>query len=291
MRLITHYNVDLDAAASVWAARRFIPNGFMADLVFKPANWDGKDATEDDIIVDISAGGKGIKGDIDTVGQVSSAFRLIVDTYATADDKRALSGLVDYVNTQDSTGSALRVYVPGNKESQRVLGATGLNAVLHGFKATLKDDTAVIEKMGEIFDGLREVALQRWQAEAEAGKAQLFHGGKIALVVQENGSNNGINGVLFGMGVLVVIYQSGYNLGIVTSRDCLNRADHDMFRQVVHDAGEADEWFSHPAGFLYCRGSNKALAVSPSKVKPQDLIAAVAKLGSDWPEREDSQYS
>jgi hypothetical protein len=54
--------------------------------------------------------------------------------------------------------------------------------------------------------------------------------------------------------------------------------DHPEICAVVEAAGEAKEWFAHTAGFLFCRGSRKARAENPSKVKPRTLAEAAAKL-------------
>jgi len=91
-----------------------------------------------------------------------------------------------------------------------------------------------------------------------------------------------VNGILFEeRGAHMDLFVDGHNIGIVTARErCKVRADHSAFRQVVATAGESEEWFAHTAGFLYCRGSRKAPATTPSKVKVYDLASKAAMLVS-----------
>jgi len=78
------------------------------------------------------------------------------------------------------------------------------------------------------------------------------------------------NGVLFEeRGVRVIVYVDGNNLGVIRHGDESLRMDHAEICAVVEAAGETNEWFAHPAGFLFCRGSRKAPAENPSKVNPR----------------------
>jgi len=85
----------------------------------------------------------------------------------------------------------------------------------------------------------------------------------------------------------------GFNLGVLrTKRDrpaiicndgSIFSADHSAIRAVVAEAGESmgsghEFWFAHPAGFLFCHGSKKALAQVPSKVDPMKLIEVLVEL-------------
>lgn len=78
MRIFTHINVDLDATASVWAARYFMANMAGAPVEFRPADWDGAEMIQGDIAVDINAGGRGIKGEKGLDGTVHSCFASIM---------------------------------------------------------------------------------------------------------------------------------------------------------------------------------------------------------------------
>lgn len=279
MKLYTHLSVDLDAVCSVWAARQFIPGAKDATVEFRPANWDGNDMTNGDLALDIEAGGRGLKGEKGEGGIVHSCFALIVAKYAPPVDQSALASLVRFVDAQDAHGSAVKFLAPeASREAQEVLAMTGINAVLRALQAThLRNDALVCERMSEILSGMLQAGRARQRAAAEADKAKVLDGGKVAIVV--NSREFATNGILFEeRGIRVIVYVDGNNLGIIREGSETLRMDHPELRAVVEAAGEASEWFAHPAGFLFCRGSRKAPAKNPSKVNSRTLAEVAAKL-------------
>jgi len=74
---------------------------------------------------------------------------------------------------------------------------------------------------------------------------------------------------------MAIVYVDGMNIGVIRRDDVSTRMDHPRIREVVETAGEAGEWFAHPAGFLYCRGSRKAPATSRSRVTARELGEAM----------------
>ncbi|MEK7532531.1 MAG: hypothetical protein AAB579_02930 [Patescibacteria group bacterium] len=279
MKIYTHFFVDLDAVCSVWAARQFIPGAKDAVAESRPANWDGKDMAENDLALDIPAGGRGMKGEKGEGGIVHSCVALIVAKYASPADQSALASLVRFVDAQDAHGSAVKFLAPeASRESQETLAMTGLNAVLRALQATHpRNDALVCERMSEILSGMLQAGRARQRAAAEADKAEILDGGKVAIVV--NSREFATNGVLFEeRGVRVIIYVDGHNLGLIREGSETLRMDHPEFCAVAEAEGEASEWFAHSAGFLYCRGSRKAPAESSSRVNPRVLAEVAARL-------------
>lgn len=279
MKLYTHFVVDLDAVCSVWAARQFIPGVKDAVVEFRPANWDGNDMAEGDLALDIDAGGRGMKGEKGENGIVHSCFAMIVAKFASPADQSALASLVRFVDAQDAHGSAVKFLAPeASREAQETLAMTSLNAVLRALQATHpRNDAIVVERMSEILSGMLQAGRARQRAAAEADKAEIVGGGKVAIVV--NSREFATNGILFEeRGVRVIVYVDGHNLGLIRHGDESLRMDHAELRAVVEAAGETGEWFAHPAGFLYCRGSRKAPAENPSKVNPRTLAEIAARL-------------
>lgn len=278
MKIFTHLNPDLDAICSLWAARRFIPGAEHAEVAFRPANWDGAELGPEDLALDLEAGGKGVKGQKGEDGIVHSCFATIVAKYASDEDQAALAPLVRFVDAQDAHGSAVKHLVPeAEPEVQETLAFTGLNAVFRALQAVNRNDYIVLEKMAEILDGMLQAGRARQRAKAEAEtKAEVLTGGKVAIL--RNAKEYATSGVLFESGVQVIVYVDGNNLGLIRHSDQSLRMDHPDLKAVVEEAGEADEWFAHPAGFLYCRGSRKAPAETESKVSPKALAEAAARL-------------
>jgi len=299
MKINTHLSIDLDAVASVWAAREFIPGAREAEVEFRPAGWDGSGMEEGDLALDIQAGGRGLKGEKGEGGIVYSCFAGIVSEYASPADQAALANLVAFVDAQDAHGSAAKhllrprspesglwpdqveVYELGRaglNEARMVLEATGLNAVLRALQAVHpRNDALVLERMSEIFSGMLQAGRARQRAKVEADKAEILAGGKVAIV--SDSREFGTNAVLFEeRGVRVVVYIDGNNLGLNREGSETLRMDHPEIRAIVEAAGEADEWFAHSAGFLYCRGSRKSPAENPSTVNPYHLAEVASRL-------------
>jgi len=276
MNIYTHVNPDLDAVCSVWAARTFIPGAAAAKLILRPANWDGEGMKKGDLALDLEAGGRGIKGEKASSGIVHSCFAYLLNTYASTEAVLALANVGRFVDAQDAHGSAYRYLAPDlNPLALETFSSTGLNAVLRALQTSSDND--VFTLLDTILDGFLRAGLARLDAEREADLAELLPGGKVAIV--RNARKFATNGILFETrGVRVIVYVDGFNLGLTRHSDEPLRMDHPALQAVVSAAGEAESWFAHPAGFLYCRGSRKSPATSSSGVDPRDLARAALGL-------------
>jgi hypothetical protein len=284
MKVYTHKNVDLDAAASVWFAQNFIidpPRS--AELVFVSANWDGTGMGDEDMALDIRAAGRGIKGYQLSDGTVGSCLDQLVTEYAPRFAQDALRSLVEFVDAQDAHGQAVKRLAPeAGRYAQTVLADTGLNGVLRALQAQHPgDDKLVVELMSEIFFGMLKVGEARQRAAAEANRAELIGDGRVAIVRDKR--EMATNAILFDRGVRVVVYQDGHNIGVVREGSETLPMDHPALLAVIHAAGEEigdgdGKWFVHPAKFMIAWGTLKAPAASLSRVRPEDLAQAAARL-------------
>lgn len=279
--IFTHILGDLDSLSSLWAGLRFVPGMENAEICFKPVNWDGTGMEDGDMAVDIYAGGKGIKGEKEESGVVHSCFATIMERYAPQEDGKILDGLITFIDVEDAHGSAVECLAncdPARQKSElSALSATSLCAVLRAFQAIFpNDDKMIFERMSEIFDGMLEVGRAYRRAEKEADKAEILPGGKVAIVT--NAKERGTTSALYRRGVRFIIFVKGNDLGITRERTETLRTDHPELRAVVEKAGEISEWYPHPAGFLFCRGSDRCRAETPSKVNPRELAKIAAQL-------------
>jgi hypothetical protein len=224
------------------------------------------------------AGEHGIKGLQLPSGAVMSVFDAIMPDHAPIEAQQALANLRRFVDVQVSSDSAVETLLPeAPRELQEMFAATGINAVLRALQAVYKGmDTPVLATTSSIFQGMMHACIARQRAAIEAEAAEIIQkpGAKVAIV--RDGKEYGTNGVLYDdHGVDAVVYVDGTNLGITRKGDCQIPMDHPKIRVVVEAAQEASEWFAHPAKYLYCRGSRKAPAETPSKVDPRQLAEAV----------------
>jgi hypothetical protein len=286
--IYTHINVDLDAAASVWAAKQFM-GAQDAGLVFVPANWPGDGMEDGDLALDIRAGGRGMKGYPHGDGTVGSCFRDIVTQYAAADDQRALQSLITFVDLQDSRGRAVEWLARGADQlGQDVLDGVSINSVLRALQATHpRNDALIVERMSEIFSGMLEGGRARQRAEIEADDAELIGDGLVAIVRDKK--EFATNAILFARGVRVIVYVDTHeggdvaDIGVVREGSMTLRMDDPALVEVIRAAGEQlgdgnGTWFAHPAGFMLAWGTRKAPATRPSRVRPEDLAMAAARL-------------
>lgn len=289
--LYTHVNMDIDSMGSCWAVRKFIPTMSDARIVRVGADWDGSGMKPGDMAVDIYAGGKGIKGIQDPDGTVHSSFSYIVSRYARPEDAEAIKDLVRFIDIQDAHGSVVNYMVKNSMvsnsdhDTRRLISLTNIGATFRALEARFPNDPdTVFSRMCEIFDGYLEMggAAER-RAKVEAGRAEFFANGRIALV--KNKKEKRTDHILWERGVQVIVYVDGHNLGVIRRGEGTHlkdgtrfRADHPEIRNFVSRAERNPRWFAHPKGFLYCHGSRKAPARARSNVNPYELVKVVEGL-------------
>jgi hypothetical protein len=274
-KIFTHEWVDIDAVASLWFALRFMLEEQDVEILFVPASWNGIDLEPQDLALDISAGGKGIKGRM-YKGKVHSCFEELVSRHADRGTKRRLSSLVRSIDQHDTYGEKGKH--KGDFFSLLKMALRALRAV-HG-----KDDRLICSRMFELLDGVYKLIDGQSQA-----KKNIYDSvdivGKTAIIFDPDNSSSSRD-YLNRMGYPAVIYVDGNNIGLLVQNDLIRRglrADHPEIKKLVEDIGEKDEWFAHPAGYLFCRGSRKSSRNTssepdPSELDPYDLAKTVERL-------------
>lgn len=279
MRIYTHVYVDLDAAFTTALYRDFVAPGQVDEIVFVPANWSGP-VPPDAVALDLNVGIKGRQGED---GRVYSAFATVLEM-CRPEIRQLFADVAVYVDAQDSGGQPLGallrnagVYLPAATASALFsVHSVSLQGVLVALRAAGKTDLDLVEFASTYLRGLHAILSARLTAREEAARCATLHdGGRVAVV--RNSANRTLNSHLFESGVEVIVYVDGHNMGLIRKDGCPVRMDHPLIAAVVETAGELDEWYAHPAGFLFCRGSRKAPAETPSRVSPDDLAGAVAQ--------------
>lgn len=294
VRVFTHTNVDLDAACAVWALKMFHLPARKARVIFVPVQWTGDEMTPEDIAVDISASGRGIRGYQDGQGKTRSSFAQVVEMYASPDDQQALRHVVNYVDAHDLYGSGLYPYAAHMpKELKDMLSFTSLNAVFRAIQATSSgNDSVVIGRMHELLYGMLKAGRGRQRAlvEAESDKVEFLQddNGNDVVAILRDSREFGTTHILFEKyGVRAVVYVDGNNMGVVRHPDEEIRMDDPSLKALVAAVGETREWYAHSSGFIFSHGSRKAPAASPSKVDVEEFAEAVADL-FDKPKEENN---
>lgn len=118
--------------------------------------------------------------------------------------------------------------------------------------------------MFEIFDGFYEINLAREDFKKNIGK-YVEPVGKTALLIIEGQSINSSRG-LFNKGFEAVVYADGYNIGLLVKDGC--SVDQPELKEMFKKAGEEEEWYFHPAGYMVSRGTRKSPVETSSNVDP-----------------------
>jgi hypothetical protein len=278
-RIFTRTRPGLDPFASLWAVRKFVSGAAQAAVVFRDPTWNGSGMEPDELAIDLRAGGRGMQVTVDREGIVHSCFATIVERYAPPEDRAALADIAAYIDAQRVRGSAVNSLAPhASREARAALGATGLQAIVRGLRMLSPDsDLEVLARLSQILDGLLEFGRARQRALEEADRAEMIGDGSVAIVTDALEPTT--NAVLMKeRGVRVIVYVNGPNMGLLRAEKESLRMDHRSIRAVVREAGEEAQWFSHPMGFLYARGTRKQPVDTPSRVDPRELAEVIAAL-------------
>ncbi len=260
-KLYTHMSVDIDAVASLWLVKRFFPEDF--EIVFVPANWDGDGFEVGDMAVDITAGGKGIKGRIDKNGTVHSSFASLLFQCEDKKAQKVLRNLAYLIDHHDAFGGIGKV-----DRRRKISSFLGLSIVLRALQSYhYNDDETVVSRMFEILDGLYKIELSR-EGFKKSASERVEVVGKTAILISDGQKNFSSRG-LFKKGFQAVIYIDGYNMGLLVPRGVsINQPE---LIEFIKNSGEFDEWFFHPAGYMMSRGTRKSPVKTSSGIDPYEL--------------------
>lgn len=283
--LITHEHPDLDAYLSLVAVRKYMPGAKNARIILRPARWNGNGMGPNDIAVDIEAGGRGLKGDIEVDGKRHSCFATIMLNHAPTEHQYWLRHLISYVDIGDSTGNVAKTLVPdAPQEAWDILSVGSVAAfvsalsIFHGGYASAAE--RVVERLEEYFEGMLIAGRKRAEAESKADDAEFFADGQVALVM--NGGRS-VTYELYSRGVRIVVFKNRYGIGVTREQTEKVRMDDPRFLAVIRAAGESvgagsGEWFAHTEGFLLANGTPKSPAARVSKVDPRELAQVAVEL-------------
>ncbi len=168
-RLVTHGNVDPDAALSIQVVKKNVPQYSDAEIKFVDANDNGSGLRGDDFAVDIYAGGKGHKGSHEESG-VGSAFQHVLTHFASDNDQRIFDSLATVITVDDSYGNAVYHLTPdtiGTRAFQ-MLSQTSFCSTFGAYKKKLCDDLKVIHFTGMIYEGFLEIGRQKFGLESDS---------------------------------------------------------------------------------------------------------------------------
>lgn len=292
-KIFTHQTVDLDAVLSVCVLWRFVKGMREAEVEFRLSNWDGEGIGPLDVVVDMEAGGRGIKGRKES-GTVHSCFALLMERYAPTEIYKSLRNLVEYVDLQDSTGNAVNTLFPNaDNRSKAIISSVSILSVFYALREGCSSDLDVVNAFYPIFSGMVRIAEKRIE-EIKTIQVEYINGSREVVLLLSDGETQ--LPYLLGRGVQLVVYSNNTGLGVIRNSKSSKVAGFHVgnlpgVRAVVEAAGEEfgnalGKWFSHDSGFLFARGTRTGPAPDKSKVDPMEFTKAVL---AAWEEYKSSQ--
>ncbi len=287
-RIYTHVSGDLDAYTSIWFASRFLKKDgkkicFLPfskekeeEIIFISASWNGYELRENDLALDIYAGGHGIKGDIDSQGRVHSCFFKLVSEYGDDEAKKILLSLAKAVDKHDM-GFLSSSFASSDNEN-KLDSFIALKWMLNNLS---EDDEWRKNVFFDFLDNFYQDGVNKLTSK-QVILDNTIKVGEVAIFVKDKDQKKFSNrNELFNLlGFSAKVYVDGNHLGVVIKNDLVDsglRADHPYVRSVVEKAGEIEQWFSHPSGFMYSWSCEKAPKDQSSKVDPYELAVAFEK--------------
>jgi len=258
MKVYTHSYVDLDAAFSA-ALVRLNNCDKKCDIKFIPADHDGVGLDDgDSIIVDVYAGGKGLKGD-------KSAFSSYLSMHCNNVYQEAFSNLANFIDAQDSTGdwtTGYEIYGDG------IDSIPTLQYLFNSLRSSFDDDEALVNFAHNVLIGDLANYKKLKKALLEADESEWVYN-NIAIT---KGKEVQTTGILFSRGADFVIYENGNNLGVLRSKYLTKINLGDKLKK------ELPSWFHHESGFLSSWGTRKAVKSAPPSISSEQLAGLVHTL-------------
>lgn len=247
MTIITHYNLDLDAASS--AALALIVNAEKNPklrFISTSVTWDEikDEITEEDLVLDIDASGKGLKGKI-------SAFSSYI---ALLETKWALY-FMDLADIIDATDSGLTSKAPD------------LNDFFLNIKYALNSDEEVVSYWKVFLEGIikRQDELKRAYDQLERVKWY------DSIAVMPRDAERPLSKLLKQNGASFVIYEEDGAQGIIIS----NKVPNDLRQRL---ALALPGWFFHEKSFIIAWGTKKGFKKENSGYTAMDLVNLIKDL-------------
>jgi hypothetical protein len=271
-------SANLPILAALWATKTFIPERQTAEIKFVKRFPLLKDVKPNDLFV----------GTEDTLtkaekatmnGRMLETFPAILKKYGTEADKQALADLSRFVSLMHPLKTMGQLLSPnGKKELQSVISHTGIDAVLCALKFLYPHGGDVhFSRMSELFEGMLKSGKSRIQIKEAAERTELIHEGRIAIT--SRAANSPVHGALFhDHGVKVIIFNDGYNLGILRHPSVKIKLDDVTIMALIDAAHERSEWHITPAGGLFQRGTSENRRFEHSRVNKIRLADALASL-------------
>jgi len=281
--IITHINPDLDALASIWLIKKFLPGWQNAEVDFVPAGktYQAKpaDSNPDIIHVDTGLGKFDHHQDNTFTCSAIRVWQYIKDFFKnkknspiTDNKKQTINRLVKIVNEIDHFGE---VFWP-DASSDRYDFI--IERIFDGWKLKYPDQNQRLCQWGtDCLDGLYQILKAKIYAEEELKKAKEFDSPWGKAVAAETVNDE----------VIKLAQKTGFKLAIrkdprkgyvriksLPSKDINLKPLYQALKQVDPTA----TWYLHPSNNMLLNGTAKNPQMKPTRLTLDEIIAIVKKI-------------
>ncbi|MCS6956561.1 MAG: chromate resistance protein [Patescibacteria group bacterium] len=269
--IVTHLSPDLDAIASCWLIKRFLPGWKNAQIKFVPAGktLDNKNPDENPEIIHVDTG-MGRFDHHQTSDNICAAT-LVFDYfkknhYLKKNQEEALERIVNQINIFDHFGE-INFSSPDADHFDFLISSI----IDSGLKSVFKKDIELTEYIFVILDSLLVIFFKKTQAEKEIKKGFIFKSkwGKTLVVSSKNED------------VLKLALKKGFKLvarkdperGNIRIKTPPFKKYHlrSLYQKIVKIDKKAN-WFLHISGNMLLNGSSKNPNFVPSTLTLKQLI-------------------
>ncbi|MBI3619533.1 chromate resistance protein [Candidatus Roizmanbacteria bacterium] len=269
--IVTHLSVDLDAIASVWLIRRFLPGWDEAEYAFVPAGktYQNKtpDADQDVIHTDTGVG----RFDHHQTNTRTSATKLVLDfllkkKHVKDKNREPLERMVDVINETDHFGE---IDFPEPTADRYEFFLT---QIIDGLKPILQDDLKTMNLVLVLLDGVFLEFKNKVQAEEEIKNGFVFTSYFGRSLVLES-KNEEVVKLALKMGYRLVARRDPARRFIRIKTKPLKEIDLTAVYKKIIKMDPKATWFLHVSKHMLLNGSAKNPDAIASSLTLQQLIA------------------
>lgn len=274
--IVTHLSPDLDAIASIWLIRRFLPGWSNTKLHFVPAGTTLDCASPDDnpdiIHVDTGLG----KFDHHQTDELTCAAKKVLrlvkkEGRIKKSFQEPLSRIVETVNFFDHFHEVFLDEADSDVYDFLVV------SVLDGLRIKFQDDSKLVEMGEKILDGLLQTFVNKTRAEEEIKKGLVFNsrwGKSIAL----NSENEETLKLALKKGYWLVV-RKGPRKGHLRIKGLpVKKINLKKLYLTLKEKDKKASWFFHPSGHMVLNGSVKNPKTVPTTLTLNQVVKIIKNI-------------
>lgn len=271
--IVTHISPDLDAIASTWLIRRYLPGWEDADMAFTPQQEDWNDIKPDSnpevLYTDTGFG----RFDHHQVAERTSATKKVFEhltllNHVPQKILTALSRIVDHINDIDHFAE-VSYPEPAHDRYEFTL-----HQIVSGLKKTGMTDAKLLLHVYPLLDGVLEIFIYKIKAEKEIEKGFIFQSSYGKCIAMNTTNDESMR----------LAQKSGYSLVVMKHAQLgfariktipSNKLDLTPVYERIKKVDTKGYWYLHVLKNMLLNGSSRKPDTIPTPLTLQELIEII----------------